>query len=374
MPKRKRKFRIFKGSAVLLNLIAAFALGLSLLPAYFQPSSSPSLAVFGLAFPSLAILNILFVVFWLTFRSWYALLSSAFLLAGIPNFHHNFQFFHNQTNDRGGLTLKIMSYNVLRFAMTPNKIVSEINKNKILNFIKNEDPHITCLQEYFSQGRTLYEPLNSIKTGIHAEGAHYFESYFNPRQNQLSGLVIFSKYKAVGKGKLKFEGSRTFGIFTDLLIEYDTVRVYNIHLASIQLKPEDIDFVVGANKEADSNFTNHASSIFSKLTDAFLLREQQMEFLIQQMDSCKYPIILCGDFNDTPSGYVYNRITEKLDDTFVEKGKGLSITYAGQIPLLRIDYIMKSKNFKTLHYQRHHFNISDHFPVSAIVTMVNKNQ
>jgi endonuclease/exonuclease/phosphatase family metal-dependent hydrolase len=121
----------------------------------------------------------------------------------------------------------------------------------------------------------------------------------------------------------------------------------------------------GQDKE---DFSLHALKIYSKLSDAFELREHQMDYLVHEMARCPYPIILAGDFNDTPSSYVYTEITSKLDDTFVEKGNGFSITYAGRLPFLRIDYVMKSERFKTENYKRHKVDFSDHYPVSAVLT------
>ncbi len=54
-------------------------------------------------------------------------------------------------------------------------------------------------------------------------------------------------------------------------------------------------------------------------------------------------------------------------DSFVEKGNGFSVTYAGQIPFLRIDYIMHSQHFETKAYSRIKQNYSDHYPVRAII-------
>ena len=90
-----------------------------------------------------------------------------------------------------------------------------------------------------------------------------------------------------------------------------------------------------------------------------------MAFIMDKIEESPHPIILAGDFNDTPSSFVYNKISSFLEDTFVEKGNGFGRTYAGELPLLRIDFILKSQEFKTLNYQRHKVFFSDHFPVSA---------
>ncbi len=351
-----------------LNLIAVIALAATNLPAYIAPSLFPFLSLFGLVYPLLLFINLGFVVFWLVFRTRFALISLVIILAGFNNLINNFHFNLFKGSIHQGTTLKVLSYNVQTFGLNEGKETGESNRNNILYFLKNENPHITCLQEYRSEGKTRYEPLKNMKDTLEV-GTYYYESYFSPRFNQLSGLVIFSKFSAVDKGKLKFKGSRTFGIYADLLIGKDTVRVYNIHLASIQLLPSDIDFVVGGGQEEKGAITPHVLKIYNKLTDAFLLREKQVDFLTRQLNKCHYPVILCGDFNDTPSSYVYHEVNAKLKDTFKEKGKGFSKSYAGELPFLRIDYIFISQSINTFRFQRYKVGFSDHFPISAMITI-----
>ena len=69
--------------------------------------------------------------------------------------------------------------------------------------------------------------------------------------------------------------------------------------------------------------------------------------------------------NDTPSSYAYGQLSDNLKDAFIERGLGFGSTYAGSLPLLRIDYIFASpkahiERFEVLPYQ-----ISDHYPIYA---------
>ena len=153
-----------------------------------------------------------------------------------------------------------------------------------------------------------------------------------------------------------------------MIIDYDTVRVFNIHLASIRLQESDIGFVLNPDFNDQKSFTNQSATIYAKLTDAFVLRELQMKNVISDINSCPYPIILCGDFNDTPSSYVYTSLNKHLTDTFIIKGNKLSRTYAGNIPFLRIDYIFTSKHFKVNYFERVKKNYSDHFPLISIIS------
>ena len=368
MPLKKGKFSLIKTAIILLNLVAVTGLTGAILATYIPPSLLPFLSVLALIYPILLIVNLAFVLLWIVLKSKWFLLSLLIIFLGFSNIYRNFQISGNTSSGQDPSHVKVLSYNVQLFGLIEDKSNVQQKRNEVLKFIQSEAPQVICMQEYYSVGITPYAPLEDMKTELKLN-THYYESYFSPKHNQLTGLVIFSKYPAVDKGKLKFQGTRTFGIFTDLLINEDTVRVYNIHLASIQLLPADIDFVVNAGQEKEENIKQHALSIYSKLTDAFLLRELQMSYLVDQLSDCSYPVILCGDFNDTPSSYVYDQITSELRDCFRDEGKGFGVTYAGQIPFLRIDYIMKSDHFNTLHYNRQKIDLSDHFPLSASFTL-----
>lgn len=262
--------------------------------------------------------------------------------------------------------IKVLTYNIQNFSERENKPVVTSTRSKVLDFLDNENADIICLQEYHSTNRNLYEPIKDIRDTLKMT-SYYYESYYNPKYNQLLGLVTFSKYQAVNKGKLKFEGSRAFGIYTDLVINNDTIRVFNIHLASIKLLPSDLDFVINPEAENTEEFKSQASNIYYKLIQAYSLREKQMEYLCNIIEKTDTKIILCGDFNDTPTSWVYRQIRNYLSDTFVSKGSGISRTYAGPIPFLRIDYILTSEGFETKSYDRIKINMSDHYPVSAII-------
>jgi endonuclease/exonuclease/phosphatase family metal-dependent hydrolase len=365
--KKRPGYRIVKSILVSLNFAVVVALVFSLLAAYIPPSSQAVFSVFGLIYPLLLIANIVFVILWALLKSRMFFVSLLVILLGYNNLLQNVQFSFNGDDETPKKTIQLFTYNVERFGLYDSEEKFRKTRKEVIQFIKSKNPGIVCLQEYHGKGKTLYEPLQQIKTELGAD-SYYYESYFNPRYQQLTGLIIFSKYKAVSKGKLKFENSRTFGIYTDLIIHGDTVRTYNIHLASIQLMPADIDFVVNPGKDKEAKL--HALRIYSKLSEAFQLREKQMAFLVDKIKKSPYPTILCGDFNDPPSSFVYNKITNILDDCFVEKGKGLGRTYAGELPLLRIDYILKSHEFISLEYRRHKIHFSDHFPVSVTLKRI----
>jgi hypothetical protein len=108
---------------------------------------------------------------------------------------------------------------------------------------------------------------------------------------------------------------------------------------------------------------NESKPLFIQLYRSSLKRSQQVNVLAAHLESCKYKIILTGDFNDTPISYTYNRLTRALEDSFQEAGKGIGSTYRGPLLGLRIDYVLHSKGMEACEYVTSEAGFSDHHPV-----------
>jgi endonuclease/exonuclease/phosphatase (EEP) superfamily protein YafD len=100
---------------------------------------------------------------------------------------------------------------------------------------------------------------------------------------------------------------------------------------------------------------------------AFSIRARQARTVSTHIRKCPYPVILCGDFNDTPNSYIYHLFGKQLNDSFTQAGFGISNTYNGFIPLFRIDYILYSNRFNAIYYSRGSVDLSDHFPIVAVL-------
>ena len=82
------------------------------------------------------------------------------------------------------------------------------------------------------------------------------------------------------------------------------------------------------------------------------------------MKNCPYPIIICGDFNDTPVSYAYQQLGDNMIDAFLESGNGIGASFS-KIPTLRIDYIFLNKDFKSFGFTTHEEEFSDHRAISC---------
>ena len=90
----------------------------------------------------------------------------------------------------------------------------------------------------------------------------------------------------------------------------------------------------------------------------------EIEIIKENKKECEYPIIICGDMNNSAFSYVYRSIKGNLDDTFEEAGKGFGKTYNFKYYPARIDYIFADSNMKVKSFESFpEFQNSDHFPI-----------
>lgn len=87
-----------------------------------------------------------------------------------------------------------------------------------------------------------------------------------------------------------------------------------------------------------------------RLSENNKLRASQVDTISRMIAASPYPAIVCGDFNDVPVSNSYRRMSRRLRDSFRDQGRGYSHTYRGFFDMLRIDYVLASKEFTTLSY------------------------
>jgi endonuclease/exonuclease/phosphatase (EEP) superfamily protein YafD len=77
------------------------------------------------------------------------------------------------------------------------------------------------------------------------------------------------------------------------------------------------------------------------------------------------PVIVCGDFNDTPGSRVHRTMKEVMEDTWELVGLGEGPTFSADKPAKRIDYLWigKDKSLVLLKAWVPQSDASDHLPV-----------
>jgi len=348
-----------------LNYIIIVSLIISIFSKYVSPALFWLPAFFGLGFPVLFLLNIIFIIYWFAQFKHPFIFGLAALFLSIPTAYHFVQFSSPKSEKEKNI-IKVTSYNCMLFDLY-NWSNNRQTRNSILNSLDEISPDILCLQEFYtSEEKGDFNNTDTLKQILNTK---YYQTEYTTTLREFDhwGIATFSKYPIVNQGKILFNTrSNNICIYTDVLINTDTVRVYNIHLQSISFSRKDNKFLedIISDKDAEDEVEN-SKNILRRLKRAFVKRTKQVEMILLHMKTCRYKIILCGDFNDTPASFAYRKLSKDLKDAFVEKGNGLGKTYAGKWPQFRIDYIFHSEEFECLNYQRSDETFTDHYPITA---------
>jgi endonuclease/exonuclease/phosphatase family metal-dependent hydrolase len=266
--------------------------------------------------------------------------------------------------NKTGTNLKVLSYNVRVFNIY--EWLSDPNTDKgIFNFIRSEHPDVICLQEFFTNKDSDFSP-ERLKVLFGETPYSHIEYSLKKSENTGFGIATFSRYPIVGRGVINFDGSPNLSIFTDILFNKDTIRIFNNHLQSINLRANNYAFLDSLQIRYDEKQLKELQDLSSKLKQAYIKRARQVKKVSSVMKESAHPLIVCGDFNDTPVSYAYNKIRGNLKDAWVESGKGRGNTYLGRLSF-RIDFILYDPSFQALEFERVKTQLSDHYPIMAIL-------
>lgn len=321
---------------------------------YIPPDKYWVSSLFGLAYPFILITNVLFILLWILVKPRYLLLSFVAIIIG-------WGFLSRYVQLKGGKIekgdIKIISYNVKHF-IGDDKNLQKENANKIVSFLDEQNADIICLQEARLRKNNIFNLPKTVKN------LGSIEHYQYARSSTTYGSVTMTRYPIINMGEIRFEESRNMTIFTDVLIQNDTVRIFNVHLQSYQIDPNKYSIIdsLGVNQEEDLREMREMGVKFKK---AFQMRARQVREIRKHIDKSPYDVIVCGDFNDTPVSFSYQQLKGELLDAFVRSGKGVGRTYIGKLPSFRIDNIFHSKKFESYNFQTYDFQMSDHLPISC---------
>lgn len=329
-----KKLSFFNKFIYLINSLLATLLLLSYLIPYISPKSFPTVAVLGILVPFLILANFLFAIYWIIFLKKQFLLSAIILIIGYFISTPFYKF--SSVDDNKPTDIKMMSYNVRMFNHW-EWIDDDNIPNKIVDFVNKQNPDILLLQEYYKKDDAKFNyPFEFVKT---------------KKISDKSGLAIFSKYPIINSGSFDFKGTSNNIIFVDILNKKDTIRVYNLHLQSLQINPDQENFG-----------QENSEKLLGRLRDGFTKQAIQTEKFLNQQKKWKGKTIIAGDFNNTSFSWVYNKITKDKKDAFIEAGEGFGKTFNYTFPM-RIDFILTDETANITSFTTFENKLSDHFPI-----------
>jgi endonuclease/exonuclease/phosphatase family metal-dependent hydrolase len=352
---RKFLYKVLLG----VNAVFAIALLLSYMAVHISPQNFALPALFGLAYPYLLLFNIIIAITWAVQLRYEALISVVVIAIGLTHLS-NYLRISKPSGKKDG-TIKVMSYNLRLFNSFESQNTS--SEKKVLVFLKDQKPDILLLQEFYVNG-SLGQKDQNIKASL---GGKYYShmKVISSGKNRYYGIATYSRYPIVRKGEIIHPGSSSLSIFTDVVIQNDTFRIFNNHLQSFRLKRMERSFLEEMMTPDDKETLSQVKSLSISLKKGFIMRAHQAEAVKAQVNHSPYPVIVAGDFNDTPVSYSYRKIRKGLNDSFIRSGYGAGFTYRGKYPANRIDYILYDNSLESRHFEIIKVRYSDHYPVAA---------
>lgn len=260
---------------------------------------------------------------------------------------------HSKNPEAEGL--KVLSYNAHLFNYNnPPKDGSDPN---VFSWINEHPSEIKAIQEFY-QDFTV-ENQNALKfLSKDGELEYTYHPLRGNAKKRSYGMAIFSSYPIVNEGIVFSEKNSNGAIFADVEVGKDTVRIYNVHLASMSIEAE-------AFENYDSAKQVYRQTL-GKLHQGSLERAKQIKVLSEHIKNSPYKVILMGDLNEIPYSNAYFKLSETLENAFELAGRGFGFTYNRILFFLRIDHIFSSPSLIPLQFTTHNeVDYSDHYPISA---------
>ncbi len=360
----------------LRHLITLFVVLLALATAFaawsvrIAPDEAGKLCLSWFAFPYMWIALTLITIISFAFKSWFiftiglatacATGPSALRVIDIPT--------SSQSLPYGQRAIKILTYNIHTFGYA-NEMDRKHAQDSLMSFLLNSDADVICLQEMIDLPALAKRKIAGTDQLIKKY------PYVDSRRKGGLGQTTLSRLPMTAVTKPAEDVAnlveQNSAIANDVIIGEDTIRIVNCHLASLMLN-KDMIHAVSGHEEMDSKRIDKLRKTYGQMRAAFHERENEIATLRSAIEGTDLPVVICGDFNDTPISHTYHTITSwrgGLADTRAPRRIGLAKTFRGDLPPLRIDYILTTKDIASADYTEHDLPTSDHKALSVSIAL-----
>ncbi len=340
----KKRFYIF---VIFLTLVCYFSV-------YIPPHFFWVAGFITYMIPFVILMNLFLLIQEARKLSLFFLIPLALLIAG-------WSFIQDTFHYSGGVThsgkIRVLSYNIRVFDIYDQPSVDCRIPEKMADWIQQTHSDIICLQEFYTEPGT--GSRNTLRLINHDKSYYVYDKpVYTNRIGAQFGTVIFSHYPIINQGQIPFEGNtQNQAIFADVIIQSDTVRIYNLHLQSMHIDEKNL-------MNYEGNLEGEMKDLFGRLKYGFIQRSVQIGTIREHIMHCPYRVIVCGDFNDLPYSFAYHQLKSILHNSFTEVGRGFGFTYNGKLPFLRIDNQFYGKGVQVISFKTEKkMSYSDHFPI-----------
>lgn len=298
----------------------------------------------ALFMPVILLLNAVAMVWWLIRGKWGVMLAPVIAIVLNLNYISAMVQLPDFTKHGGERDIRVMSLNVLGFRQLGSVPVSA---HAITYIASREQVDLLCLQEFVVE-HTFN--VDSIAALVESRMPYVVHG---------ASLAICSRYPILDHRSVSFPDSGNGYIWADLDIEGKRVRVFSVHLQTSGLAS------LLHRLRKNPNHDAPIERLVGSLEQNTRIRAKQVDEIRQIIDETPGPVIVAGDFNETPSSYVYRRMKGDMIDGFRASGRGFGGTFRSFGGFLRLDYIFYNDAFTSVRYCMLDEQISDHKAVVA---------
>ena len=251
---------------------------------------------------------------------------------------------HPAADARTRSDLRVASLNALNFNLGESRYRTA---HAVAGIMSRERVDVLCLQEFMDSREFPADSIGKV---------------FAPRMPYFlheGGAALASRYPVLDHKYVRFADTSNDYLRADLLVGGDTVRLFAVHLQTSGIAQLRHRFRKDYARDAP------VEQILGELEHNSSIRAGQVGEIRAEMDASPYPVILAGDFNDTPSSYTYRTMKGDMTDGFRDSGSGYGGTFRYLGGVLRIDYIFYDDAFEGIRYYMPQEDVSDHKAVVA---------
>lgn len=346
------------------NIIAALLLMVSAYGGNVSPIYFGWLPSITLAFPVVLALNIALMLLCLIVRSRKWLVCFIAICVSSVAIRTYFPVNLPQSAPKG--SIKVVSYNLFGYGYG---VKDNSHYEQMLDYLRNSKADILCAQEaHYDAGH---------KSAIEKAVAHW--RYRDSVQviSTYNALTLYSNFPIIDRHVIRSSSPSHLCAIYRLKVKSDTVVVVNSHFVSNSISADDKSTYNRLVKISDGDSTREdILRLCDKVNVAGRARAEQADFLAEYLDRFRdKPIIVCGDFNDSPLSYTHHRITSLLSDAHTASANGFGFSYHEHRMYFRLDNILYSRHWRAYSAKvDSKYKMSDHYPIEAWLKRVNVDE